>query len=80
MLVIASKSLAEAGVSDSEIQVGMVNALTGNASALGTGMAAGVNACFADGSVHFISDSINLATWQALGTRAAGDLPDPGRY
>jgi branched-chain amino acid transport system substrate-binding protein len=46
MLVVASKSLAEAGVSDSEIQVGMVNALTGNASALGTGMAAGVNACF----------------------------------
>jgi prepilin-type N-terminal cleavage/methylation domain-containing protein/prepilin-type processing-associated H-X9-DG protein len=33
----------------------------------------GVNVCFADGSVHFISDTINFATWQALGTRAGGE-------
>jgi branched-chain amino acid transport system substrate-binding protein len=46
MLTGASIAFAEPGVSDSEIKVGMVNALTGNASALGTGMAAGVNACF----------------------------------
>jgi prepilin-type N-terminal cleavage/methylation domain-containing protein/prepilin-type processing-associated H-X9-DG protein len=36
----------------------------------------GVNVCFADGSVHFISNGITFATWQALGTRAAGDLMD----
>jgi prepilin-type N-terminal cleavage/methylation domain-containing protein/prepilin-type processing-associated H-X9-DG protein len=36
----------------------------------------GVNVCFADGSVHFISDGITFATWQALGTRSAGDLMD----
>jgi prepilin-type N-terminal cleavage/methylation domain-containing protein len=35
---------------------------------------AGVNAGFADGSMRFIGDSISLATWKALGTRAAGDL------
>jgi prepilin-type processing-associated H-X9-DG protein len=34
----------------------------------------GVNVCFVDGSVHFIADAINFGTWQALGTRAAGDL------
>jgi prepilin-type N-terminal cleavage/methylation domain-containing protein/prepilin-type processing-associated H-X9-DG protein len=35
----------------------------------------GVNVIMADGSVHFVSNSISLATWQALGTMAAGDLP-----
>ncbi len=40
----------------------------------------GVNVCFADGSVHFISNSIDFATWQALGTRAAGDIPDSSQY
>jgi prepilin-type N-terminal cleavage/methylation domain-containing protein/prepilin-type processing-associated H-X9-DG protein len=30
----------------------------------------GVNVCFADGSVHFINNSIAFATWQAIGTRA----------
>jgi prepilin-type N-terminal cleavage/methylation domain-containing protein/prepilin-type processing-associated H-X9-DG protein len=34
----------------------------------------GVNVCLADGSVRFISDSITFTTWQALGTRAAGDI------
>ena len=32
--------------------------------------AGGVNVLFGDGSVRFIKDSINLATWRALGTRA----------
>jgi prepilin-type N-terminal cleavage/methylation domain-containing protein/prepilin-type processing-associated H-X9-DG protein len=36
----------------------------------------GVNVCMADGSVHFISDSITFFTWQAMGTRSAGDLVD----
>jgi prepilin-type processing-associated H-X9-DG protein len=35
----------------------------------------GVNAVFCDGSLHFISNSISLATWRALGTRDAGDIP-----
>ncbi|HEY7312539.1 MAG TPA: DUF1559 domain-containing protein [Gemmataceae bacterium] len=35
----------------------------------------GVNSMFCDGSVHFISDSISLSTWQALGTRAGGEVP-----
>jgi prepilin-type processing-associated H-X9-DG protein len=33
----------------------------------------GVNALFGDGSVHFVRDSIPVATWQALGTRAGGE-------
>jgi prepilin-type N-terminal cleavage/methylation domain-containing protein/prepilin-type processing-associated H-X9-DG protein len=36
----------------------------------------GVNVVFVDGSVHFISDSIAVATWRALGSRSAGDLVD----
>jgi prepilin-type processing-associated H-X9-DG protein len=34
----------------------------------------GVNVVMGDGSVHFISQNINLATWQALGTIASGDI------
>src|SRR5205823_3585179 len=33
----------------------------------------GVNTCFADGSVHFITDNVLLATWQALSTMNGGD-------
>ncbi len=35
----------------------------------------GVNAAFADGSVRFITSSINLAVWQGLGTRSGGEVP-----
>jgi len=34
----------------------------------------GVNVVMGDGSVHFISQNINLATWQALGTIASGEV------
>ncbi len=34
---------------------------------------AGVNAGFADGSVHFIQNGIDLFTWRALGTKAGGE-------
>jgi prepilin-type processing-associated H-X9-DG protein len=40
----------------------------------------GVNVCFADGSVHFISNNINFATWQALGTRSGGETVDASQY
>jgi prepilin-type processing-associated H-X9-DG protein len=35
----------------------------------------GVHALFCDGHVQFISDSVNLATRQALGTRGGNDTP-----
>jgi prepilin-type N-terminal cleavage/methylation domain-containing protein/prepilin-type processing-associated H-X9-DG protein len=35
----------------------------------------GAMLAFADGSVRFVSDSIDETTMQALGTRAAGDIP-----
>jgi prepilin-type N-terminal cleavage/methylation domain-containing protein/prepilin-type processing-associated H-X9-DG protein len=38
----------------------------------------GVNVCFADGSVHFINNNVNMAAWIAMGTRAANDLVDGG--
>ncbi len=34
----------------------------------------GVNVLFCDGSLHFISNGITLATWQALATRAGNEL------
>jgi prepilin-type N-terminal cleavage/methylation domain-containing protein/prepilin-type processing-associated H-X9-DG protein len=34
----------------------------------------GVNVAFVDGSVHFISNNIDFAAWQALGTRAGGEV------
>ncbi|QJW94054.1 DUF1559 domain-containing protein [Frigoriglobus tundricola] len=34
----------------------------------------GVNVCMGDGSVRFVFDSITLSTWQALGTRANGEV------
>jgi prepilin-type processing-associated H-X9-DG protein len=35
----------------------------------------GVNVCFCDGSVKFISDFIQLNTWKALGSMDGGDTP-----
>jgi len=34
----------------------------------------GVNALMGDGSVRFVSNSINAATWQAMGTRDGGEV------
>ena len=34
----------------------------------------GVNLLLGDGSVHFIGNAINLATWRGLGTRAGGEV------
>jgi prepilin-type processing-associated H-X9-DG protein len=34
----------------------------------------GVNVCMADGSVRFVRDDINFAAWQAMGSRANGDV------
>jgi prepilin-type processing-associated H-X9-DG protein len=35
----------------------------------------GVNVLFADGSVHFVGQNINLAIWQALGSINNGEVP-----
>jgi prepilin-type N-terminal cleavage/methylation domain-containing protein/prepilin-type processing-associated H-X9-DG protein len=40
----------------------------------------GVNVCFADGSVRFVSDAISLATWAALGTRSGGEIVNSGDF
>lgn len=40
----------------------------------------GVNALFADGSVHFIKSSISSFTWPALGTIAGGEVISSGQY
>ncbi|HID77813.1 MAG TPA: DUF1559 domain-containing protein [Planctomycetaceae bacterium] len=37
----------------------------------------GVNVAMADGSVRFVSESIDLATWRALGSRAGGEVIGP---
>ena len=40
----------------------------------------GVNVLFADGSVHFITNNIAFAAWQALGTRGGGEVVDASAY
>jgi len=40
----------------------------------------GVNVAFADGSVKFIKDSIDLPTWWALGTRDGGEVVSSDSY
>jgi prepilin-type processing-associated H-X9-DG protein len=40
----------------------------------------GVNVSFADGSVRFISDSIQLSTWKKLGTRSGGEVLETGDF
>jgi prepilin-type N-terminal cleavage/methylation domain-containing protein/prepilin-type processing-associated H-X9-DG protein len=40
----------------------------------------GVNTLFADGSVHFIKDSINPQTWWALGTKGGNEVLSADQY
>jgi prepilin-type N-terminal cleavage/methylation domain-containing protein/prepilin-type processing-associated H-X9-DG protein len=40
----------------------------------------GVNFLFADGSVHFLKDGINPASWRALATRAGGEVVGADSY
>ena len=40
----------------------------------------GVFVLMADGAVRFASESIDLATWRALATRAGGELTDDGDF
>jgi prepilin-type processing-associated H-X9-DG protein len=40
----------------------------------------GVNAGFADGSVRFIKDTIDLKTWWALGSRNLGEVISGDAY
>jgi prepilin-type N-terminal cleavage/methylation domain-containing protein/prepilin-type processing-associated H-X9-DG protein len=40
----------------------------------------GVNAVFADGSVRFVKNSINMLTWMQLGTKAGGDVISADAY
>jgi prepilin-type N-terminal cleavage/methylation domain-containing protein len=40
----------------------------------------GINECFADGSVHFIKDSIGPQAWWSLGSRAGGEVLSSDSY
>jgi prepilin-type N-terminal cleavage/methylation domain-containing protein/prepilin-type processing-associated H-X9-DG protein len=40
----------------------------------------GVNAVFADGSVHFIKNTVNAVTWYGLGTIAGGEVVSSDSY
>jgi len=40
----------------------------------------GVNVLFLDGSVHFVKETIDSATWRALGTRQGGEVISASAY
>ena len=40
----------------------------------------GVNALFADGSVHFVKSTVNGMTWRALGTIQGGEVISSDAY
>ena len=40
----------------------------------------GVNVLFLDGSVHFVKQTIDRATWRATGTRAGGEVVSGSEY
>ncbi len=40
----------------------------------------GVNALFADGSVHSIKNSVNWQTWRSLGTVGCGEVISSDAY
>jgi prepilin-type N-terminal cleavage/methylation domain-containing protein/prepilin-type processing-associated H-X9-DG protein len=40
----------------------------------------GVNVCFADGSVHFVKNSVSLLAWWGLGTRNGGEVISSDQY
>jgi prepilin-type processing-associated H-X9-DG protein len=40
----------------------------------------GVNVAFADGSVHFVKNSVGLQAWWGLGTRAMGEVIGSDQY
>jgi prepilin-type processing-associated H-X9-DG protein len=40
----------------------------------------GANVAFADGSVKFIKNTVNITTWGALGTRAGGEVISADAY
>jgi prepilin-type N-terminal cleavage/methylation domain-containing protein/prepilin-type processing-associated H-X9-DG protein len=42
--------------------------------AIGSGHTSGANVCYADGSIHFLTNATSLQVLQALGTRSAGEV------
>ncbi len=48
--------------------------------AVGSNHSGGVNVGFLDGSVKFVKDSISLATWGALATKAGGEVISGDSY
>jgi prepilin-type N-terminal cleavage/methylation domain-containing protein/prepilin-type processing-associated H-X9-DG protein len=56
------------------------NSTTQRLAAFGSGHSGGANFAFVDGSVHFVSRSIDLTTYQSLSTRNGGEVIDSSAF
>jgi len=56
------------------------NPFVTDADAMWSGHIQGVNFLFGDGSVRSINSSISMPVYDALATRAAGDVVDEGAF
>jgi prepilin-type processing-associated H-X9-DG protein len=67
----------------SQTSSGSVNAIPinedGGATTASSRHKGGVNVVFADASIHFITDGIDLLVWSAMGSRDGGEVVDFGR-
>ena len=53
-----------------------VSSDTGTFSAARSAHPGGVNVAMADGSVHFVTDSIDINVWRSVGTRSGDETID----
>jgi prepilin-type processing-associated H-X9-DG protein len=80
MHVMGPNSLSCTGANDPSNAISGVDGGIGAAITATSNHPGGVNVCLGDGSVKFVKDSVDIATWWALGTRAGREIISADAY